>query len=79
MEELSNETKLTSPRDESGLKDASGYVFLAPAVDIATASPAAATSQQIFCRPGYRIINGFSPNDKEIIGKFRRPNKTHGI
>ncbi len=74
MEELAfqrDEAKFTE-WDESGLRDASGYVFYNTSVwTLQRLYDTATNSQQILQANFEDYLNGFSPNVKEIIDKFK--------
>jgi type I restriction enzyme M protein len=58
--------------DESGLKDASGYVFFNTSKwTLQRLKDTATNSQQILEGNFQEYLNGFSPNVKEIIEKFK--------
>jgi len=58
--------------DENGLKDASGYVFYNTSEwTLQRLHDTATNSQQILQANFEAYLNGFSPNVKEIIGKFK--------
>jgi type I restriction enzyme M protein len=74
LEELafqSDEAKFTE-WDESGLRDASGYVFYNVSTwTLQKLKDTATNSQQILQANFEDYLNGFSPNVKEIIDKFK--------
>ncbi len=74
MEELAfqrDEAEFTE-WDETGLRDASGYVFYNTSKwTLQTLHDTATNSQQILQANFEEYLNGFSPNVKEIIDKFK--------